>query len=173
MAGLSSGIRVNLPLMDHWLDFSLRQFGQNHPELREELVSRLTAAWFPENSEQHVWKTIGTVTKVILWSGEYLRSNIALAWVKEKLGLGPNFYWIERIPSMKFADKVFDLSEELPHWKFCIVPRNPGPLRGKFRHQKRAIARRIYYRRIPLRELPPSCPHCRRRWCEGINGSCR
>ena len=93
--------------------------------------------------------------RVILWGHKNIRDNTILAMVKEKLGLGPKYYWIIGFQALFFSDRLFYVSSVLPWKKFCIKPQGLTTLQGPFLSEsRREMAMEILGNRIPPQEIP-------------------
>ena len=108
-------------------------------KIRMETVERLAILLFPKNHhrQEWMWQTKDNITRVTLWGAEHVQDNTIFAMVKEKLGLGPKYYWIVESRTSFFSDRLFYLSSVLPWKKFCIKPQGLTTLQGPFLRESR------------------------------------
>ena len=149
------------------------EFAMDHLEhaelaIRKETMERLAVLLFPwdRNLQAYMWQTRGDITITTLWGHENMQTNATFAMIKEKLGLGPKYYWIIGSQSPIFSQRLFCLSRMLPWEKFCITPETVVTLNGPFLQESRKeMAAQIIRNTIPPQEISSSCSGCVRTWC--------
>ena len=116
---------------------------------------------------EHLWVTRRNITRIILEDGEFLKNNVVVAMYKERLGLGPKYYYVEVSGRTRDHNRLFCLTKFLPQEKFIIVGHQVPCLKGLFDMQPKgkAMAIDVLSRRIPVEELPSRCRVCHDRWC--------
>lgn len=141
--------------------------------VREGFINRYKDLLFPQqgiSTLQNPWRTYRGITRVTMWGREHFRNNIRLAMVKEALGLGPRFYWIERALMHGFSERLFLLAQFIPYRKMYLAPHFGLSLTGPFNAsiQTREVGFTISQQLIPMDERPPICPVCPFGLCDHV-----
>lgn len=154
------------------LDISVHHLlGASEP-VRRDFVERYKQLLFPHSGScnaQTVWKTSHNITRVTIWGRDHFRNNVRLAMVTEAMGLGPRYYCVMRTYAPGFSERVFLLTQFLPHQKLCLEPHFGLPLRGPFvagSPQAREIGIAISNRIIPFDARPDVCFPCETCFCD-------
>ncbi len=163
-------------LMAVWMEGLVISVGAGHLQqaeepVRREFVENYRRLVFPAlgtSTGQTMWKTYRKVTRVTLWGHEHFRNNIRLFIVMEALGLGPDYYCVERTTCRMLSSRVFLLTRFLPFEKICFDTWYGLPLMGPFDMSVRArqVGDAITQHRIPPNELPNFCPACHSQFCD-------
>ena len=124
------------------------------------------------STAQTKWQSYRNITRVTLWGHEHFRNNVRWFRVLEALGLGPDYYCVQRTLHPHYADRfttrLLLLLQFLPPHKIVLHPYYGLPLRGPFTNSVhlQLIGTEIFHRRIPQEELPPYCPVCHDCYCD-------
>lgn len=150
---------------------AIEQLRQSNEEARRAFVDRYEQGIFPHpgtSTAQTKWKTYRDIIRVTLWGRDHFRNNVRLAMVREAMGLGPRIYCIIRSLYPAFSERVFLLTQFLPHQKMYFYPFFGLPLRGPFNQSShtREIAIAISQRIISHAERPNMCPACDSCFCD-------
>ncbi len=140
-------------------------------DVRRAFALNYIRALFPalgSSTGQTIWKTYRNIVRATLWGHEHFRNNVRLFVVLEALGLGPDYYFVQRSNSRAFADRLFLLTRFLPAQKICFDTTIGLPLGGPFERSERTrqIGVEIAARRIPLVDMPSFCPACHSQFCD-------
>lgn len=154
---------------DHMLSIVMNHLQSTSLHVRLATVERFTHCVFPEgpfiSKRYNMWPTWGCITRIGFWGEKHVSKNVKVAMLKEKLGLGPKYYWIVRLESPRFASRIFWLMRMLPREKFCVVP-GGALLGGPFKSPRwYPTAVQIQKRNIPHKLWPPKCKRCSALWC--------
>ena len=146
--------------VEEMIAFAMEHLEHADLKVRKETVERLAIKLFPKyrHRQEWMWQSRDNITRVTLWGQEHVRDNTILAMVKEKLGLGPKYYWIVGSRTLFFSDRLFYISSVLPWNKFCIKPQGLTTLQGPFLNESRKeMATEILKNRIPPQDMPHTC----------------
>ena len=82
--------------VDEMISFAMEHLEHADLKVRMETVEHLAILLFPKNRhhQEWMWQTRDNITRVTLWGAGHVRDNTIFAMIKEKLGLGPKYYWI-------------------------------------------------------------------------------
>ena len=144
-------------IVDEMISFAMEHLQHANLKVCEETVERLANLLFPKyrHHQEWMWQTRHNITRVTLWGKELVQDNTILAMIKEKLGLGPKYYWIVGSRASFFSDRLFYLSSILPWKKFCIRPEGLITLQGPFLSESREeMTMEIVGNQIPPQEMP-------------------
>ena len=121
------------------------------------------------SNAQTKWWTYRNVTRVTIWGLDHFKNNVRLFMAMEALDLDRDYYFVLRNLSLVFSNCLFLLLMFLPHQKIYVHPYYGPPFGGHFDGRivrLRQIGARIYYRRIPMEEMPLFCPTCHDCFCD-------
>ena len=109
--------------------FAIEYLSQASLAVCKATIRRITTSLFPVDSSggapRGLWLTRRRITQVELYTEELVMKNVKVAMFKEKLGLGPKFYYINLLaPLPTYYSRLFCLTGLLPSEKFIISP--PG-----------------------------------------------
>lgn len=150
------------------IQFMIEHLQNASLEVRLAAVDRAARMYFPEEPGLYLfkdmWETHGNITWVSLRNNSPIGINANLAMMKEKLNLGPKYYWIisKQMPGLYFYNRLFCLMRMLPREKFCFMPKREISPSGLFLSipGQREVAETLFKQRIPLSERPHECPRC-------------
>ena len=152
--------------VDEMISFAMEHLEHVDLKVCMEIVGRLAILLFPQDRhhQKWMWQTRDEVTRVTLWGRKHIRDNVILAMTKEKLGLGPKYYWIMGTQASFCSNRLFYVSSVLPWKKFCIEPPGVTTLKGPFLNEsRREMAMEMMRNKIPPQEMPSTC--CAHSWC--------
>lgn len=153
------------------ISIAINHLLDSNEDAKRAFTERFQQALFPNlgtSTGQTLWKTHHNITRATIWGRDHFRNNIRLAMAKEALGLGPDFYCVERNTCRGFSERVFLLMRFLPPHKICFDSVFGLPLRGPFsrfpriRQEGGDITRRL----LPLNVRPHNCPACHSFLCD-------
>ena len=152
--------------------FAIEYLSQSSLAVRKATIQRITTSLFPIDSSdgapRGLWLTKRWITQVELYTEELVTKKVKVVMFKEKLGLGPKYYYIKLLaPLPTYYSRLFCLTGLLPSETFIISP--PGlKVLGRFfnttqGHQLQAQT--LLGRIIPKEDLLPYCGYCKSSLC--------
>lgn len=120
------------------IQFMIEHLQNASLEVRLTVFDQAARMYFPEEPGLHLfedmWVTHGDITSVSLRNNSPIGINANLAMMKEKLNLGPKYYWtiMRHIPGPFIYNRLFGLMRMLPREKFSFMPKREIPPGGLF-----------------------------------------